>query len=403
MLPGDVLRPFSLYIHFPYCLTKCPYCDFTSYPTDSSSIPHVEYAEAVIKELSFYLTNRFERGRGRILHSIFLGGGTPSLWEPEEAGRVLAFIKSHCECMTDMEITLECNPTSFSLDHAKQWVGAGINRFSIGVQALKAEQLQFLGRTHGVRAAEEAVQGALLSGAKVSADLIVGLSGQPPDDACEQALRLCHLGLKHLSCYQLTVESGTRFGQLARQGKLPLAEESQVAETFLSLQRVLDQAGLSPYEISNFAVPGEEAQHNLAYWRGWEYLGVGCGAVGFYLFDSSPIRGVRYRNPLQPRSYFQMTLYREDPSRENNPLDIWAEELDALTLFKERLMLGLRLAEGIDVAYHADALGIQPWTEEREQQVQWLIDQRRLKREGDRLWIPREAWLWADDTAARLF
>lgn len=376
----------SLYVHFPWCLAKCPYCDFVSYKTERDAIPHDAYGQAVVREIAF----RSHLLNGKIVGSIFFGGGTPSLWDPSVIGRIIAFATRTLDCAKDIEITVECNPTSLDRARAAELAQAGVGRLSIGAQALGADQLAFLGRLHGPEGALDAIDAALsVPQVRVSADLIFGLPGQTPEDAAKQADRLASRGLLHLSCYQLTIEPGTRFGELARVGRLPRADDGLVAESFLAVHDALTHRGLEHYEISNYARPGHEARHNLAYWRGEEYLGVGCAAYGFVRENGS---GVRWRNHIDPSKYIQST----DPTMTREPLS--PEQL-----LKERIMLGLRLASGLDLGEAGRDLGVDPWTPERVRTIEALVGRGRLVREGPRLRIPPEAWLFADDTIARLF
>ena len=316
--------------------------------------------------------------------------GTPSLWDPAQLGRVLRGIREATAPIEgDVEVTVECNPTSLDEDRARALVDQGVNRVSIGVQSLRDERLKYLGRLHDSGGAKLAVEGALRAVPRVSADLIFGLPGQTPEESRAEALELQDLGLLHVSCYQLTIEPGTRFGELAKRGRLPLADDGAVAEGFLAIDEALAGRGLRHYEVSNYAREGQEARHNLGYWRGDEYLGLGCGAYGFVMEGRGA--GARYRNEVLPEKYVKDAA---ETSR---------EPLDATTLMRERIMLGLRMAGGVDLAREADDLGTEGWTEERRRASSWLEERGRIVREGTRARIPREAWLWTDDTAARLF
>jgi len=367
-------------VHFPYCLEKCPYCDFVSYKTERKAIDHDGYADAVTREL------RHRPFEGRTIASIFFGGGTPSLWEPKALGRVISEIGAK-----DAEITVECNPTSLDADRCAALADAGVNRLSIGVQSLRDAELKFLGRLHDSSGAVAAVKAAIASPIRrVSADLIFGLPEQSPEDAARQATTLVDLGLDHLSCYQLTIEPNTRFGELKKRNRLPMAEDGAVAEAFVAIDDALGARGLQHYEISNYAREGQEARHNLGYWRGEEYLGLGCGAFGFV--RTSRGVGVRWRNQILPDKYVQNA---HDPTMER-------EELDAEALLRERIMLGLRVREGLDLAAAGDDLGIDAMTKERRRTIDTLVARGRLSVEGTRLRIPPKAWLFADDTAARL-
>lgn len=408
----------GVYVHFPWCLAKCPYCDFVSYVGNGGESSR--YADAVLRELGV----RAPAFAGRRIESIFFGGGTPSLWDPTELERVLSSVRDLFAVGAGAEVTVECNPTSLDDRRAAALAAAGVNRLSIGVQSLRDERLRFLGRLHDARGAIAAVRAALGAGfERVSADLIFGLPGQSPADACAEATELADLGLDHLSCYQLTIEPGTRFGELARKGRLPLAEEGAVADAFVAIDGTLGARGFTHYEVSNYARPGQEARHNLGYWRGDEYLGLGCGAVGFVRHAAYPrdgacarpsAHGTRWRNVAEPMRYMRMA---EAAAAEQAPgsVDLGGapspydaspgsrETLDAETLMRERIMLGLRLREGIDIDAAARDLGVEGWTASRERAASVLEGRGRIAREGPRVRIPCGAWLWTDDTSSRLF
>lgn len=393
----------TIYVHFPWCLAKCPYCDFVSYATERESIDHTGYADAVLSEaearVAFLSAARPEALR---VSSVFFGGGTPSLWEPRELGRVLARLRALFDVDRDAEVTVECNPTSLDAERARALVDVGANRLSIGTQSLRQEQLRFLGRLHDPAGARTAVAAAMAAGVpRVSTDLIFGLPDQSPSDARAQAEALADSGLRHLSCYQLTIEPGTQFGERKKRGLLPMADEGAVADAFLAIDEALEARGLRHYEISNYAVPGDEARHNLAYWRGDEYVGLGCGAFGYVRANAG---GVRWRNAIVPKDYVERTRKaRSDTLGEGDGVTIFAEPLSAEALLRERIMLGLRVAEGVDLARAAADLDVDPWTPERLRTIAALDARGRIVREGDVLRIPRAAWLFTDDTASRLF
>ncbi|MBX3185583.1 MAG: radical SAM family heme chaperone HemW [Labilithrix sp.] len=392
----------SIYVHFPWCLAKCPYCDFVSYASERESIDHAGYADAIVREAEGRLRQLEKRGHAITIASVFFGGGTPSLWEPRELGRVLARLRALFSTSEGLEITVECNPTSLDRDRATALRDAGVDRLSIGTQSLRAEQLRFLGRLHDPDGARRAIEAALASGiARVSTDLIFGLPDQTADDARAQAETLAATGLEHLSCYQLTIEPGTQFGERKKRGLLPMADEAIVADAFLAIESALEARGLAHYEISNYAKPGQEARHNLAYWRGDEYLGLGCAAYGFVREGAG---GLRWRNAIEPRRYVEGTrAIASDVLGEGDGVSVFTEALDASALLRERIMLGLRLATGLDLGAAGADLGVDPWTPERLRAIDRLAARERLVREGDVLRIPRAAWLFADDTASRLF
>jgi oxygen-independent coproporphyrinogen-3 oxidase len=375
-----------------------------SYAKPREEVDSSGYADAVLRELE---ARRSATGR-RFVQTVFFGGGTPSLWEPGELGRVLAGIRSAYDHPDDLEVTVECNPTSLDRARADALARAGVNRLSIGTQSLDAEQLRFLGRLHDPAGALAAIDAALASDVpRISTDLIFGLPGQAPADASAQATLLAEREsggrrLSHLSCYQLTIEPGTQFGALAKRGRLPLADDGLVAEAFLAIDEALGARGFRHYEISNYARPGEEARHNLGYWRGEEYIGIGCAAYG--MLREAPGTGLRYRNAIDPRAYVEATKgAKGDRIGEGDGVTISCEALGALALLRERIMLGLRLADGLDLAACKEDLGLDPFSPERSREIDRLVTKGRLVREGGRLKVPREAWLWTDDTAARLF
>lgn len=402
----------SIYVHFPWCLAKCPYCDFVSYASERDAIDHRGYADAVLREAEARAAQIERLGRPLAIGSIFFGGGTPSLWEPAELGRVLARLRAIFRADGDVEVTVECNPTSLDRDRAAALRDVGVGRLSIGTQSLRAEQLRFLGRLHDPDGARRAIEAALASGIpRVSTDLIFGLPEQSIDDARAQAEALAATGLRHLSCYQLTIEPGTQFGERRKRGLLPMADDAVVADAFLAVEEALEARGLAHYEISNYAVPGEEARHNLAYWRGDEYVGLGCAAVGMIRTEgpsavarAAHAHGVRYRNAIEPRRYVEGTRTMSTVAiGESDGLTMSAEELDATALLRERIMLGLRLRGGLDLARAGAELGVDPFDAERTASIASLVARDRLVRDGDVVRIPREAWLFADDIAARLF
>jgi len=395
----------SLYIHFPWCLAKCPYCDFVSYASEREDIDHVGYADAVVREAEARARQLAARGSTVEIGSIFFGGGTPSLWEPRELGRVLDRLRAVFPTRADLEISVECNPTSLDQARARALRDVGVGRLSIGTQSLRAEQLKFLGRLHDPDGARRAIEAALASGIeRVSTDLIFGLPEQSTEDAREQALALAATGLEHLSCYQLTIEPGTQFGERRKRGLLPMADDAVVADAFLAIEEALESRGFRHYEISNYAVPGEEARHNLAYWRGDEYVGLGCAAFGFARDETRPGHGLRWRNAIEPHKYVEATKHvRDDVLGEGDGISMFAEQLDPLALLRERIMLGLRLAEGVDLGRAGAELGLDPFTPERLRAMDRLVERGRLRREGNVLTIPRAAWLFTDDIASRLF
>jgi len=391
--------PLGVYIHFPWCLQKCGYCDFLSVASPRNAIPHRAYADAVLRELNARLPHLAASYR---LDTVFFGGGTPSLWEPSELGRVLARIRERLpNAAPDLEITVECNPTSFDLDRARALQQVGVNRVSIGVQGLDAERLQFLGRLHDVESGLAAVRDAVASGMpRVSADFIFGVSGQTADRAAREARIMSELGTTHLSAYALTIEPGTQFGALARKGKLPLLDEAAVADSFQAVEQTLEQAGFEHYEVSNYAKPGAQSRHNVGYWVGRSYLGLGCGAWGT-LVDGT--RRYRYRNTPAPERYLAAAAGFATANLDRvGPLVSAYEAIAPETALAERIMLGLRLAAGLDLESAAAELGTELWTPDRARARDRLVAQGKLRIDGDRVSIPKQHWLMADGIIASL-
>lgn len=397
----------GVYVHFPWCLKKCPYCDFLSIAKPRDEVPHSEYATAVIAELAARVASLGPRP----LVSVFFGGGTPSLWQPSELGRVLSAIREAFPVTGSyVEVTAECNPSSLDYDRARALLDAGVNRLSIGVQSLDNEGLRFLGRLHDAEEGVASVQAALAAGIpQVSADLIFGLPNQSSTAAMAQAQRVAELGVSHLSAYALTIEPQTPFGALHRKGKLPMAPEQAVADSFLGLADMLRGQGFEHYEISNYAREGKYALHNLGYWRGRDYLGLGCGAWGTVAAGGERFR---YRNTPRAERYIMLgerlgagdggiRVYPQRPDAG----ELLESDLEVLTpevMLDEALMLGLRLVSGVDVEAQAARLGCEAWPTARVRAVRRLVANGQLVQEGGRLRIPEAAWLFADGIIAKL-
>lgn len=389
--------PLGVYVHFPWCLKKCPYCDFLSVAAAREAIPHRAYADAVLRELQARLPLLAESYR---LETIFFGGGTPSLWATEELGRVLeALLAAFAgRSAPEVEVTAECNPTSLDFDKARALADVGVNRLSLGVQGLDAERLAFLGRLHDPNGGLDAARAALRSAMpRVSLDFIFGVAGQSAEQAAAEARTLAALGTSHLSAYALTIEPGTEFGARAKKGRLPLLDEAMVADSFLAVDAALTEAGFDHYEISNFARQGHVSRHNLGYWRGHDYLGIGTGAWGTVTLASGR---VRYRTTPSPERFLSARF--EQPFEVALDAAAVVEPLDAETSLRERIMLGLRLAEGLDLAAAAETLGAEALPPERQRALERLLRRGQLQLDGRRLRIPKSRWLFADGIISEL-
>jgi oxygen-independent coproporphyrinogen-3 oxidase len=332
---GDDL---ALYVHWPFCVSKCPYCDFNSHVRDA--IDQDAWREALLADLA----HEAALLPGRRLTSIFFGGGTPSLMEPATAAAIIAAARRRWQADDHIEITLEANPSSVEAARFADLAAAGVNRVSLGLQSLDDDALAFLGRTHSVREGLAALDTAQHHFDRVSFDLIYALPGQRLEEWQAMLDRALGLGTGHLSLYQLTIEPGTRFATMvARHDFDPLDADSAALMFELTFQRTA-AAGLPAYEISNHARPGEESRHNLSYWRYLDYAGIGPGAHGRRLGE----RTVRHKKPEN----FLAAVARNGHGLAEE------ERLTRREAAHEALVMGLRLAEGIDTAALARRLGV---------------------------------------------
>ena len=263
-------RPLALYIHWPFCVSKCPYCDFNSHVAET--VDHDRWRSALLRELACFA----EETKGRRLTSLFFGGGTPSLMAPETAAVLIEAAGRHWTLAEDIEITLEANPSSSETSRFQAFRQAGVNRLSLGVQSFDDQQLAFLGRAHNAREARQALEMAALTFPRFSFDLIYSLADETVADWQQRLAAALPLAGGHLSLYQLTIEPGTDFYRNNVQG----ADEDRGASLYETTQNILEDAGLPAYEISNHARPGDQSRHNLTYWQGGDYIGVGPGAHG---------------------------------------------------------------------------------------------------------------------------
>ena len=378
------LRDVSVYVHFPWCLRKCPYCDFATQPTEREALDHGGYADAVLRELEAR-AGSLEGGR---LVSVFFGGGTPSLWQPRALGRVLGGVRQAFAAESDdVEITVECNPSSLDGAHARALRDVGVNRLSVGVQSLADADLSFLGRLHDRDMALQSLREARAELPRVSADLMFGMPGQDVQGVLAHAQALVDLGLDHVSAYALTVEPATPFGARHRAGQLPLASDNTFADMFGALRAHFAEQGFSHYEVSNYARPGQISRHNAHYWRAGEYLGLGAAAVG-------RVGARRYRNHPDPERY----MARAGGDR----VEVFDEALDATDLINEAFMLGLRTAQGVDLASVSAMTGADPLAG-RERAIAARQASGDLVREAGHLRVPLERWLLLDGIVADLF
>jgi oxygen-independent coproporphyrinogen-3 oxidase len=331
--PAAAEAGFGLYVHWPFCLAKCPYCDFNSHVRDG--VDQDRWRRALLVELERLAAET----RGRRLDAVFFGGGTPSLMAPETAAELIAAARRYWPA-ADVEVTLEANPTSVEAARLRAFRDAGVNRVSLGVQALDDASLAFLGREHSAKDALAAVELAAGLFGRFSFDLIYARPGQT-ETAWKAELRTA-LGFAgdHLSLYQLTIEPGTRFHTLHATGRLAMPDDDAQARLWELTQELTAAAGLPAYEISNHARPGGECRHNLVYWRSGDWLGVGPGAHGRLTLEGSRIGTEAVRLPEAWLRQIETEGHGEKP---RTPLS--AE--DRIT---ELLLMGLRLGEGVELA-----------------------------------------------------
>ena len=323
--------PLALYIHWPFCQAKCPYCDFNSHVRDG--IDQSRWRAALLAELEAALDGL----EGRRLTSVFFGGGTPSLMDPQTAGALIARATALVRPADDIEITLEANPASAEAARFAGYRDAGVNRLSLGVQALDDAALRFLGRAHSLAEARAAIERARKIFPRLSFDLIYARAGQTPESWAAELAEAVTLSADHLSLYQLTIEPGTRFHTRGRRGEVLTAEEETAVALYEATQATLSGIGLPAYEVSNHAAPGAESRHNLAYWRYWDYAGIGPGAHGRVTRDGRKTATVRERLP-------ERWLARVE--RDGHALKE-TEAIDPDRRMRELLLMGLRLAEGV--------------------------------------------------------
>ena len=322
--------PLALYVHWPFCVSKCPYCDFNSHVRDT--VDNDAWRAALLADLA----HEAALLPGRRLSSIFFGGGTPSLMHPATVEAVIAAAQSYWPASDDIEITLEANPNSAEAANFADLALAGVNRISLGLQSFDDAALAFLGRAHSADEGQRALAAAQSAVERVSFDLIYALPGDTEERWATSLDRALSLGTEHLSLYELTIEPGTRFASMVARREFEPLDAEMAARLFEQTQERTAAAGIPAYEISNHARPGAESRHNLTYWRYGDYAGVGPGAHG----RRTGMRTVRHKKPEN---------FLAAVARNGHGL-VEEEALPAIDATKEALVMGLRLAEGIDLA-----------------------------------------------------
>ncbi|MFT8737375.1 MAG: radical SAM family heme chaperone HemW [Zymomonas mobilis] len=373
---GGQDAPLALYIHWPFCLAKCPYCDFNSHVR--SGIDQAVWRDALLADMAY----EARLTAGRPLGSIFFGGGTPSLMPPETVATLIEAAGRYWKMAADIEITLEANPSSVEADRFQSLALAGVNRLSLGVQALDDESLRFLGRIHNVEEALSALEVAQRAFPRVSFDLIYGRPDQSIEDWQRELKQALAFGTDHLSLYQLTIEEGTRFHSLVRQRKITPMDSDKAADLFDMTRDMTREAGLPAYEISNHARPHSESRHNLAYWRYDDYIGIGAGAHGRRHHAVT----IRHR---KPENWLAAIEGQHHGIKEETPITARDQAIEAL-------LMGLRLTEGVDLERITRRTGLDVSEFLDEEAVSRYIGQGLLAKEAGRLWVTEQAVLLTD-------
>ena len=332
------LPPLALYAHLPWCVRKCPYCDFNSHE-QKAELPEREYVDALIADLEGMLPSVW----GRRVHSVFLGGGTPSLFSPASIDRLLSGVRARLQLEPDAEITMEANPGTVEARRFREFRAAGVNRLSLGVQSFEDAKLKALGRIHDADEARRAAGIALENFDNVNLDLMYGLPGQTLDEARADLAQALRFGTPHLSAYQLTIEPNTVFYR--HPPRLP--EHDAGADMQAMVEETLAGAGYRHYETSAFARPGRHSRHNRNYWEFGDYLGIGAGAHGKLSFPHRVLRQIRYRDPAR---YMAQALAGNAVAQE--------DEVARGELPFEFMLNALRLKDGFDLARFAERTGL---------------------------------------------
>lgn len=364
-MAADSDAGFGIYVHWPFCQSKCPYCDFNSHV-----MRHVDqsvYAQALVRELE-WMAGETDR---KPVTSVFFGGGTPSLMEPKTVETVLAAIDRLWGLNQGVEISLEANPTSVEAGRFRDVAALGVNRLSLGVQAMNDQDLKFLGRLHSSDEALHAIELARAHFPRLSFDLIYARPGQTEAEWEQELGRALSYAVDHLSLYQLTIEEGTPFFDLAAKRAFTIPEEEEAARLYELTQQICEAAGLPAYEISNHAKPGAECRHNLTYWRYGDYVGAGPGAHGRLSRDGKKSATITERMPTKWLSLVT----------ENNHALVEREEIAPETAAEEMLMMGLRLREGVSLKRFEATSGRSLNTE----RLRFYEDQGLIERKGAQL------------------
>jgi oxygen-independent coproporphyrinogen-3 oxidase len=382
-------EPFSLYIHIPYCVSKCPYCDFNSHVVPE--IPEKSYTEALIQELRGYA--QMDSWHGRSVGTIFFGGGTPSTFEPSSIGRILESAGSLFPIDSSSEITLEANPGTVDRENFAGYHAAGVNRISVGVQSFQPQLLKFLGRIHSADEAMKALETIGQSGFEnFSLDLIYANPGQTLWDLENDLDIALSFQSPHLSAYNLTIEEGTPFHHEYRSGRIRLlSEEEEIAMGEL-IEQKLSHAGLQRYEISNYARAGFHSRHNVNYWQSGDYLGIGAGAHSYESIGGGKIYGRRWSNEKNPARYMSKINQSRKAVADT-------EESDLTKAAGEYMFSGLRLTQGLSLTAFDERFGKHML--ELYPEISGWVSEGFIETDGNRLWLTHRGFLVANSIFVR--
>ena len=370
-------RQVAIYIHWPFCRKKCPYCDFNSHVTNH--VDHAAWRAAYAREIESYAQLLGQRK----VSSIFFGGGTPSLMEPQTVKTMLDEIIKYWDIDPDCEITMEANPTSIEAGKFRDFRNAGINRVSVGVQSLRDEQLLFLGREHNAAEALKALEIASSTFDRMSFDLIYARPNQSLSEWEDELKEALGFAKGHMSLYQLTIEDGTQFKTLRDSGRLVELDYDMAGDMYLLTAEIMESAGLPAYEISNYAALGQESRHNLTYWRYQDYIGIGPGAHGRLTLPDE--RKIATRTHKGPEIWMKQVM---DTGCGAKPF----EDLSTRDQLEERIMMGLRLREGIAL----------PTELANRDEIRFLLDNNFLHLSNNQLSVSQDKWPLLDSILGKM-
>ncbi|HBF13128.1 MAG TPA: hypothetical protein DDW49_07050 [Deltaproteobacteria bacterium] len=391
------LQPLSLYIHFPYCLYKCQYCDFNSYAVKNDPTLYSEYVDGLIKELSFRCslfdqTGQFFFPKKTKLKTIFFGGGTPSLMGAAQVERILNALSGYFEMSFQTEISLEANPKTIDKKNLNEFKMAGINRLSLGIQSLHDKYLGAFGRIHTAEEARQALGWAAETFSNWNADLMFGFPGQSMEEWKADLNELLDYQSPHLSCYSFTVEEGAPYAKLVHEKKAAMPHEEDQARMFKTTQLRILKTNLAKYEISNFAHPGFECRHNLAYWNYEPYLALGAGACGFFHQLRGANFGYRTTNFKSPQVYLKALA--------SGDICFDTEFISQKTAMAEFMMMALRLSNGVNAENFEKFFG-KSLSEQYPQILSRLREKQWMEKDGYRL--TSEGLIFSNQAMAMFF